>query len=412
MSLGLRHHLPLTSTRGLAVAAGVVTSVVAALVQACATDGAGLASLPPENEPVRVADSGADADAAADVDAGPCADCEYFPETCTPDVLCSSGPFEPSTVGGAFDVRTRINVIRGRSASDVWVGGALGALAHFDGTTWTRSDPGTQESMQALWLRDSEELALLRLEFVYTRGITVPDVDASAGGWTRQEVASIPPSYDAKYTFFESGWASPGAEWLWAATRREENFSRSKSGLWRLRRAPSGSFELGVGVPEGVFTGQMTSIHGLSPDVLWAVGLEGATVRITGAQSEAPSFQPFNTQTWNALFGVWTASESEAWAVGARGTIRHYTGDPAFWDVVADVPTIANLNAVWGSSPSDVWAVGDGAVVLHYDGTTWSRVKIAGLGVRRPDLDTVWMSGPGHVWIGGHGVVLSLGGKP
>jgi len=59
-----------------------------------------------------------------------------------------------------------------------------------------------------------------------------------------------------------------------------------------------------------------------------------------------------------------------------------------------------------------VWAVGDGAVVLHYDGTRWSRMKIAGLGPRRPDLYTVWTAAPGHVWIGGHGVFLSLGGKP
>jgi hypothetical protein len=408
--MSVRHGNRVTTKRWLVFGVGIATSATAALLGACATDGSRPTLPPQEEERARVPDSGLDAAEAA-TEAVPCADCEYFPETCGPDVFCSNGPFDPSTAGGAFDVRTRVNVIRGRSANDVWVAGALGALAHFDGTSWARSDSGTQESMRALWLRDSDEITFLRLEFLYTRGIPVPDAGVSAGGWTRQEVASFPPSYESAYTFFESAWASPEADWLWAATRRSV-YSQSTSGLWRLRRSPSGAFEVGEGAPENSFTGQMTAIHGSSPDVLWAVGLEGATVRITGAQEDTPSFEAFNSQTWDALFGVWAASESEAWAVGAQGTIRHYTGDPAFWDVVANVPTTANLNAVWGSSASDIWAVGDAGVVLRYDGTSWSRMKIAGLGARRPDLNTVWMPGPGHVWIGGHGVVLSLGGKP
>jgi hypothetical protein len=306
----------------------------------------------------------------------------------------------------------QINAIRGRSASDVWIAGALGGLAHFDGTSWRRSDPGTQDSMRALWLRESEEVALLRLEYLYTRGAALPDAGVSAGGWTRQAADSLPAEYTATTTIFESGWGTPGAEWFWAATRRHANASEPSSGLWRLRRLPSGELEVGVGLPTAEFRGQMTAIHGASADVLWSVGIEGATVRITGAQGDTPTFEAFNSQTWDALNGVWVASESEAWSVGARGTIRHYTGDPTFWDVVPDVPTTETLRAVWGSSPSDIWVVGDGAVILHYDGTSWARVKIAGLGARRPDLTTVWMAGPGKVWIGGHGVVLSLGGRP
>jgi photosystem II stability/assembly factor-like uncharacterized protein len=81
-------------------------------------------------------------------------------------------------------------------------------------------------------------------------------------------------------------------------------------------------------------------------------------------------------------------------------------------DIVSDVPATENLHAVWGTSSSDVWVVGDGACVLHWDGTTWSRVKVTGLGERRPDLFAVWAPGPGHVWVGGDGVLLSLGGKP
>ena len=61
---------------------------------------------------------------------------------------------------------------------------------------------------------------------------------------------------------------------------------------------------------------------------------------------------------------------------------------------------------------ADVWVAGNAGVVLHYDGQTWSRVKIAGLGARRPDLFALWSPAPGRIWVGGYGIVLALGGKP
>ena len=124
-----------------------------------------------------------------------------------------------------------------------------------------------------------------------------------------------------------------------------------------------------------------------------------------------PTVEVSNPLTWLTLNGVWAVSDTEAWAVGAQGTIIHNVGAAFDWEV-AQVPTRAHLYAVAGSSSSDIWAVGDQGVVLHYDGTTWSRVKVAGMGPRRPDLRAVWVPEPGKVWIGGQGVLLSLGDKP
>lgn len=354
-------------------------------------------------------------DADADRDAGPCEDCEYFPEKCSDDALCPSGLFDPNNPAGGLDLRTTVNAIRGRSGNDIWAAGALGAMAHFDGTSWTLSDPGSEETMRALWLGDSTEVALGQvLDHVFSRGVDVPDGGApSAGGWTSRRV-SVPPAYRPAQVKFMSAWGAPGAEWIWCATVASTPGTRS--GLWRLRPSSPTAFDLEIGVAANVCSllgcSQMTSLHGSSRDALWAVGLTGATVRITRAESDAPEVTPFNSQTWNALNGVWAASDSDAWSVGARGTIRHYTGDPVLWDVVPDVPTIVDLNAIWGFSPSDVWAVGDGAVALHYDGKSWSQMKIAGLGARRPNLTAVWGAASGHVWIGGQGVILSMGGKP
>ena len=103
--------------------------------------------------------------------------------------------------------------------------------------------------------------------------------------------------------------------------------------------------------------GTFAGLHGASADDLWAVGMDGATARVTGASGDSPSAKAYNSQTRNALYGVWAASPSDVWAVGFGGTIRHYTGDPLLWEVVPDIPEDMHLNAVFGSSASDIWAV-------------------------------------------------------
>ncbi len=351
--------------------------------------------------------------------AAPCEDCEYFPAACTDDVLCANGPFE----NGGLDPRTQITTIVGRGASDVWVAGGLGAVARFDGAKWTRLELGSKETLAGLWLTDGAVTSVVSLTRLYGRD---DDTGGTGGGWSLHESPTRPPAYDWWTRTLHSTWAASSSPWIWGAT---ENDCRAleclfdkelrPSGVWRLRRSPDSSeasFEIHDGIlPDDcqeLRCGNMTAIHGWSPNELWAVGNLGATIRITNAESETPTARAFNSQTWAAFHAVWSASASDAWAVGTGGLVRHYTGHPTRWDVVSDVPTLQDLRAVSGSSPSDVWAVGDEGVVLHYDGKAWSRVKIAGLGRRRPKLSAVWVAAPGHVWIGGQGVVLTLGGKP
>ncbi len=399
--------------------AAVCVACVPSAFAACASEGA---AEPPAPEPPYVlSEAGADVveDVGSEADALPCADCEHFPETCTPSVLCQNGPFVPGSAGGTLDSRTRINVIRGRSKTDVWAAGALGALAHFDGTSWTVSDPGDRMTMHGLWLRDRGEVAVAMIDAVYTRGLDAgSDAPVSSGGWSPSDGPSVPGEYYAGNEVLVSTFTAPSAEWMWCATTSQASLSFRATGLWRMRMSPSGSFEVGVGASSeacrfNYSCTQMRSIHGLTANELWAVGLGGTTVRITNADGQTPNLKAFNSQTTNALNGVWVAPDGQAWSVGAQGTIRHYRGDALLWDVVTDVPapTGVDLNAVWGTSATDVWAVGSSGVALHYDGKAWTRVPIAGLGQRRPDLTTVWTSTAGEVWIGGQGVLLSLGGN-
>ena len=397
----------MTSFRYYAAGAlsGAMLVLASTALPSCASDEVGTMTDP--DAAVSVPSPDADTGDAAGRETAPCTsdDCEYFPAACTPDVLCLDGPFDPVNPDVGLDWRTRINVIRGRSENDVWVAGAAGAVAHFDGASWGISDVATKETQHVLWLRDGVEVAFGSFQRMYTRGLGGDAVAAvSPGGWTWRELPKRPDDFGDR---LRASWAAPGSDVLWLATN---------STLWRMVPAPDSAFEIQAGLPSGacgvIRCDQILAIHGASTKTVWAVGEQGTALRVADADTDAPVATPLNSMTHNGLTGVWAASDTDVWAVGGSGTIRHYTGEPVQWEVIANLPTNENLNAVWGSSSSDVWVVGNRGVVLHYDGTSWTRVKIAGLGARRPDLHAAWSPSPGKIWIGGAGVVLALGGKP
>lgn len=396
--------------RSILFAAGIASAVgaLSTVLGACASNEEALPIDEQTPDATLTIDGGPDADA-SEVGPGPCNDCEHFPPACTPDVLCPTG---------TLDSRVRIHVIRGRSPSDVWAAGARGTILHSDGKTWTSSDPGTGETMRGLWLRDDSEVSFVSLGSIYTRGIATPDAGApSTGGWIGHGAPPGPPAYQGSLQL-ESAWTAAGAEWLWCATLNPLAIfdPAGGSGLWRLHVSSANELEVADAIPLGTCAtlpcNAMNSVHGSSADDLWAVGFKGAALHVTGAQGANPAITGFNSQTTATLYGVWAASANDVWAVGGAGVVRHFTGHPHLWDVVPDIPTIETLHAIWGSSGTDIWAVGDAGVVLHYDGKAWSRVKIGGLGGRRPDLYAVWTSEPGRVWIGGEGVLLTIGGAP
>jgi hypothetical protein len=268
--------------------------------------------------------------------------------------------------------------------------------------------------MQLLWLFDSGELvfgsSILRF---FLNGLGAPDggtVTPMDGGWAGVQLPVADYNAYSSVNLVTSLSTAPGAQWTWISM-----WSSPSTGLSRMRRLPDGTFAI---EPYGSAASSsnskfMTGVHGHSPDVVWAVGQKGFAFRMTGADGDAPTMDlnrdVFDSQTANQLNGVWAPSDTEAWAVGA-GTICHYSAGSRLAEIVQDIPPNVRLRAVTGTSNSDIWAVGDAAVVYHYDGQVWSRVKVAGLGARRPDLSAVHALAPGKVWIGGKGIILSLGG--
>ncbi len=396
------------STRFTVLGAGVGLSFVAASLSlaACASDEEA-GSLVPDATETAIPQSEAGAlDAVDGADGGaPCTtdDCAFFPDACGPDVLCLNGLFDPVDPSAEPSWRTRVTAIGGRSPADVWLVGTLGTAAHFDGTSWKQADVGTGESLSFLWLTSTGEVAFGTPDRLYSRGLNAGDAGVSPDGWSTRGPIAPPAGYPNSAV--TATWAMPGSNLLWLAT---------PSSVWRLETDGS-TFAARPGLSSSVCSTtpcrRLRSFHGSSAGTVWAVGDEGAAIRITGADGATPVVEVTNPLTWKRLNGVWSVSDTEAWAVGVDGMILHNTGAGLSWDGVSSLPANEHLNAITGTSSSDIWAVGDAGVVLHYGGTAWSRVKIAGLGSRRPDLYTVWSAGPGQVWIGGQGVLLALGDK-
>ncbi|MBN9165588.1 MAG: hypothetical protein J0I07_31835 [Myxococcales bacterium] len=384
----------------------------AALLVACANDG-DTSATPPEEEsqlPVPAPPEGGAAPT-EDEDAGLCTkDCEYFVDDCTDDVLCNSGPFASTFEGGPLDPRTHIRALSGRSANDVWLAGTVGTVAKFDGTAWRRSATETQQSFYALWLRPDAEIAFDDPSRLYVRGIGNP-ASTSTGGWWLYGTATMDPGWRSAGMRLVSAWAHPDGQSLWIGA---STGGISETGLWRMRYADD-SFRV-----DPVASGQcyalpclyITTYDGLSPNEVWAVGPQGAALRIQNAEEETPTITGYNTQTSYALNDVWVRASDDVWAVGSTGTIRRYRGDARLWEVYSHLGTTQHLNAIVGSSANDIWIAGDDATVFHFDGTEWKRLKVAGLGRRRPNLERIWRSSTGQVWIAGQGALLSLGGKP
>ena len=220
----------------------LVLWIVGAGIAACSAAGVGGGEYGDDPEDASMPTPTPEVEAGPDVgptelDASACTDCEYFPETCSADVLCPNGPFDANS-SESLDVRTSIESIRGRSSKDVWVVGALGAIAHFDGVVWKRSDAETQDTLMNLWLRESSEVALGGFGQVYARGVEIVDGGASPSidGW-----APYSPTYVAGQKLTDARvvgvWAAPGSEWLWCASQTSSTSTTTSAtaGLWRLR---------------------------------------------------------------------------------------------------------------------------------------------------------------------------------
>jgi hypothetical protein len=168
----------------------------------------------------------------------------------------------------------------------------------------------------------------------------------------------------------------------------------------------------------------LTSIRGVSPTDIWAVGSysnpDGSTIKglilhwngIRWLQSPSP-----NPGNFTQLTGVRAVSANDAWAVGTVATdhvsqtlILHWDGT-RWTQSPSPSPGIGSidLTGVTATSATDAWAVGDYVsesqnltlltLILHWDGKSWKQVPSPSPGpVGLTQLTSVDATSPTDAW--------------
>lgn len=171
----------------------------------------------------------------------------------------------------------------------------------------------------------------------------------------------------------------------------------------------------------------LTSVWAVSGSDAWFVGAKGTILHYLDG-----NWQAAVSPTTRDLYGIWGASGSDIWAVGASANVLHFDGktwslengtaaDPEPLDGGTDagpeaaagdagppgLPRSADLLGIGGGGPDDIWVVGFSGNIAHFDGTKW----LAQEGVTTAKLRTVWEAPDGTVYVGGNGILLKYDGE-
>jgi len=127
---------------------------------------------------------------------------------------------------------------------------------------------------------------------------------------------------------------------------------------------------LGEPHPRGDLMSALTSkLAYLAPlSVMLCLEVLGAVPMSAQGGDGAWSWREDTTGRRADLNGVWGASPSDVFAVGAGGAILHWDGRR--WRSQQS-GTSEHLTSVWGRSGSDVFAVGTNGAIVRYDGRRW-----------------------------------------
>jgi hypothetical protein len=361
------------------------------------SDGVDAGSLVPADDAASTAGGGCEADASC---------------TMTDEPSCDDVEWCPTKTG--HPVGIGLSAVWGSGPNDVWIVGAFGSVTHYDGNEWKAVPVDTHSSLFAVWGSGPNDVWTMSApnQIVHTTGFA-----NGTAQWS-----PVAPVVDQTIDPPQIGgviWGTSASD-VWITGKRigvqRDNFSYEQG--WRTVIADGGTSWQPVVQQEWVFD-TVRGVWGSGPDDVWIVGSKGDglpfalhTDGVAAAGGGVPVWTELDVQTLYSLYGVWGSGPADVWAVGDKGTIRHYTANTKQW-LAAPSSTTENLRGIWGSGPSDIWAVGENGTLLHYDGRTWSPATAAFSPGDKPNLYGVWGSGPNDVWAVGSGHVLHFSGpKP
>lgn len=267
------------------------------------------------------------------------------------------------------DMYTGVHVL---SQTDGWavggISGVKGVAIHWNGTTWTPYDLGTQR-LVAVHARSANDVW----------AVGMGGVIYHFTGSTWQAVASPTVEMLVDVTFDEGG-----VGWI---TGRNGAILKFANGTWSLfddLRTDKFDFK----------SVDFTSGHGWMVGFHLSVGLGGQIL-----EYEDGLWLAVTPPTDNRLNDLAVVSDNDAWAVGAPdasgGTILHWDGRhwQRWYQTDLPIPAV-ELTTVDMATSTNGWIAGDppvagaAAVLLHWDGHRWAPPRYdAPVNVRINDID-------------------------
>jgi hypothetical protein len=280
--------------------------------------------------------------------------------------------YEGSELGGA------VLSVWGTGPDDVYVvGGPLGnggaaVVQHYDGSTWTRLDPGGEDSFW--WVSGSDPTDVW---MVGEKGRMAHWDGATFEEYPRVTTATIWGVWAASPTDAWAVGGSPGK-----GTALPNDLVLHWDGKdWKPDPLP--------GTPLGR---SLNKIWGTSSEDLYAVG-EAATVwHRKGTTWKLESDPPVASSNLLTVFGC---SATDVYAVGGQDVI-HSSGAGVWSTVAVDLSNA--VNGVTCGAPGEVLIVGFGGLKQRLVGGKWTdEFDVAPTG----DIHSAWSDNAGSFWVAG-----------
>jgi hypothetical protein len=229
-------------------------------------------------------------------------------------------------------VSTSLYAIWGSSPTDVWGVGSYGAVAHFDGQTWSTVTTSLP-SMETSTLYAISGTGPADVWAVGRNGMT-GHYDGTS--WKFGPVASLSDLYAVHA-------ASPDDVWAVGKSGARQHYTLA--GGWKLEPQYT-SLEL-----RGVFSA--------GPGDVWVAADSGYVLHWNGTAWSSTKISDMGPPKFMAMAG---RAANDIWVAGQWGTLLHWDGTK--WSDGAS-PTNGQLNALWVGSAGDVWLGGDNGFILR-----------------------------------------------
>ncbi len=281
-----------------------------------------------------------------------------------------------------------LEAIWGSGPDDVWAVGWFGTIMHWDGTTWTRFESGTQWPLFGIWGSGPNDV------WAVGRYGTVLHWDGAS--WS-----AVPSNTTSELV---GVWGNGTGE-VWAAIGSDRAMMhKGADGVWQ--RVQFSGFDY------------MTGISGVEQSTLWLWGTNGvfrwnqaASGRMQNITNDISFPWWSSTLPWDRstspITSVWMAGPSDLWILSERGDVYNWREetDGGITAVQSRVPPSGaaqdgylDLVSIWGTSSTNVWASGQLGRIVHLEDSKWSLSPTA-IGGRIFDCTlTLWGANADDIW--------------